>query len=104
MYKSFSVPSGIDSVLRKAVRRVAEQSKKGDLRFILRCVQQLNKLRILYHAFIKQRQLESRMRNVHRPGYSMGRNLIMQKNYCDKRLLDCVINLIPDPGLKSKSN
>ena len=51
MYKSLSLPSGVDSALRSCMLH----SEKSDLRIILRCPRQFNnKLRIWYRVFVKQ--------------------------------------------------
>ena len=51
------------------------------------------------------RQLEARIGGFHAisdTDNSMDTNLIKRtKKYCDKRFLDCVINLIPDSGSKA---
>ena len=47
------------------------------------------------------RQPEARIGNVPRPGNSTGHKPYYAEKYCDKRFLDCVINLIPDSGSKT---
>ena len=87
---------------------VALQSVKSDLRFILRCPQQLSKLRIWPRFRQTTRTSYDRncLQREARIANTSARKFYGQKPYyaekcCDERFLDRVINLIPDSRLKS---
>ena len=88
MYKSLSLPSGVDSALRSCVKK-----REKWLEIHITVPSTINKLRIWYLVFVKQagqtsrtsydrncRQPEARIGNVPRPGNSMDTNLIKLKN------------------------
>ena len=110
MYKSLSVRF-LCLLALTARSGVALQREKNWLEIHITVPSTINKLRIWYNVFVKQPGLrmtgtaaswKKSIGNVPRPGNYMDTNLIKRtKKYCDKRFLDCVINLIPDSGSKA---